>query len=398
MSAQQAASALLTYSLDVLVDMNGNGLSTGLFILSYRPAVVQVSYLGDPYTTGADFVDYFLADAVVTPVEYTTQLFTEKLLILSNSYLVSSHIEWQSHLVQYSSPIPRTKFVSYLKPLGDYTRNSALQSSEDRVYFGSFHGPTKIDPTVFHIWMNILQFLPNGELVLLKMPNSSNSKDIVQQVLTDLPELSANIRRKYYNNNCTENRYLQLAYHGIDLSQVSYLPSLDWDKHLYVKSGFTMYLDTLFKNGHSTSVDATFAAIPIVALGGVLYNAGRSTESITHFANSNFGMVSSVKEYEDLVIRLTKTDKGKRVLARWREQLFAQRNSSLFFNVQYTAYDVINSFQGSIDAVTVNSRLDQLCSLNGRFCSARRRNSDQYLQLNGKSHFHIFAAGAKDQV
>ncbi|RYH17978.1 hypothetical protein EON65_27830 [archaeon] len=314
MSAQQAASVLLTYSLDVLVEMNGSGLSTGIFVLSYRPAVVQVSYLGDPYTTGADFVDYFLADSVVTPIEYTAQLFTEKLLILSTSYMVSSHLLWQSHLLQYNAPIPRSEFVPYLQSLGSHTQYSVYSKrlhNEDRVHFASFHGPTKIDPTVFHIWMNILHFLPNGELVLARMPNTTSGKEIVQQVHQDLPEAIPNIARKYYNNNCTENRYLQCAYHGVHVSQLSVLPSLEWDEHLYVKSGFTMYLDTLFKNGHSTSVDATFAAIPIVALGGVLYNAGRSTQSITHYSNSAFGMVSSVKEYEDLVVRLTKTNKGK---------------------------------------------------------------------------------------
>ncbi|RYH17977.1 hypothetical protein EON65_27825 [archaeon] len=87
---------------------------------------------------------------------------------------------------------------------------------------------------------------------------------------------------------------------------------------------------------------------------------------------------------------------GKRVLSKWREQLFAQRNSSLFFNVQYTAYDMINSFQGSIDAITVDSRLNQLCIEEVRFCSMRRRSTEQYVQLNGKSQFHIFAASAKD--
>lgn len=50
-------------------------LCTALFVLSglglmgHRPAPVQISYIGFPVSTGASYIDYYLADHVALPAE-----------------------------------------------------------------------------------------------------------------------------------------------------------------------------------------------------------------------------------------------------------------------------------------------------------------------------------------
>ena len=62
----QAAARIARAGVDVLVDLNGHTRGSGLPLLRYRPAPVQMSWLGFPATTGAPFVDFWLADPAVS--------------------------------------------------------------------------------------------------------------------------------------------------------------------------------------------------------------------------------------------------------------------------------------------------------------------------------------------
>jgi len=53
--------------IDILVDLKGYTGACRPEIFAFRPAPVQVSYLGYPGSTGADFMDYAIADRTVLP-------------------------------------------------------------------------------------------------------------------------------------------------------------------------------------------------------------------------------------------------------------------------------------------------------------------------------------------
>ena len=57
-------------------------------ILAYRPAPVQVSYLGYPGTLGAAYVDYLMADETVIPEE-AKRHYAEQVVWLPDSYQVN---------------------------------------------------------------------------------------------------------------------------------------------------------------------------------------------------------------------------------------------------------------------------------------------------------------------
>src|SRR5262249_10728285 len=70
-SATDRDVAGLINDLGVHIAVDLNGLSGGCRpdILAYRPAPIQVSYLGFAGTTGADFIDYILADGTALPFD-----------------------------------------------------------------------------------------------------------------------------------------------------------------------------------------------------------------------------------------------------------------------------------------------------------------------------------------
>ena len=60
MSNRDAAREIHADGIDILVDLKGYTKDARSEILSYRPAPIQVNYLGYPGTMGADFVDYII--------------------------------------------------------------------------------------------------------------------------------------------------------------------------------------------------------------------------------------------------------------------------------------------------------------------------------------------------
>ena len=60
----------------------------GIGILARRAAPIQATYLGFPGTSGADFIDYVIADKIVLPVDQQP-FFSEKIVHLPDSYQVN---------------------------------------------------------------------------------------------------------------------------------------------------------------------------------------------------------------------------------------------------------------------------------------------------------------------
>jgi protein O-GlcNAc transferase len=59
-------------------------------IFAMRPAPIQVSYMGFPGTTGAEYIDYLVTDELVSPTRYA-HIYSEKLVHLPHCYFVNDY-------------------------------------------------------------------------------------------------------------------------------------------------------------------------------------------------------------------------------------------------------------------------------------------------------------------
>jgi predicted O-linked N-acetylglucosamine transferase (SPINDLY family) len=73
--------------IDILVDINGHTMGNLLPALLYKPAPIQISWLGHVHSLGISKVDYFITDATADPPGMTEDHFVEKLLRLPESFL-----------------------------------------------------------------------------------------------------------------------------------------------------------------------------------------------------------------------------------------------------------------------------------------------------------------------
>ena len=88
MSDQEAAEAIVTEKIDILVNLNGYFGLPRMGVFAHRPAPVQVNYLGFPATLGASYLDYIVADKFVIP-QSAVQFYTEKIATLPHAYQVN---------------------------------------------------------------------------------------------------------------------------------------------------------------------------------------------------------------------------------------------------------------------------------------------------------------------
>lgn len=92
MSTKSAAEYVASFGIDMMIDLNGHTLNSGLRILEYRPAPLQFSFLGFPMTTAHECIDIFVSDKIVSPPNFENH-FTEKLAYMPSTYMVTDHLQ-----------------------------------------------------------------------------------------------------------------------------------------------------------------------------------------------------------------------------------------------------------------------------------------------------------------
>jgi predicted O-linked N-acetylglucosamine transferase (SPINDLY family) len=87
-SDRDVAKLLRELQVDIAIDLQGHTSKAREGILAFRPAPIQVNYLGYPGTMGADFIDYVIADKIVLPFDQQPH-YAEKIVHLPECYQVN---------------------------------------------------------------------------------------------------------------------------------------------------------------------------------------------------------------------------------------------------------------------------------------------------------------------
>jgi protein O-GlcNAc transferase len=253
-SHAEAAGRIHQDGIDILVDLKGYTTHARTEIMAYRPAPIQVNYLGYPGTMGADFIDYIIADPFIAP-ESEQRFYGEELVHLPDCYQCNDSKR------QIAERTPS---------------RSECGLPEEGFVFCCFNNSYKITPAFFRIWMRLLKAVPGSVLWLLK------SNSLVEY----------NLRQ-------------QAAAHDVDSQRLIFAPRRPLPEHLARHRQADLFLDTLPCNAHTTASDALWAGLPVLTCTGVTF-AGRVAGSLLHAAGMHEFVTSSAKEYESFAFRLAK--------------------------------------------------------------------------------------------
>ena len=263
--------------IDIAVDLKGYTADARPGILAWRPAPVQVNYLGYPGTLGAEYIDYVVADAVVIPPGDEAH-YAERVVRLPESYQVND--------------------ARPSMPERGPTRAEAGLPAAGMV-FCSFNNSYKITPPVFAVWMRLLRAVEGSVLWLLE--GNAAAPDNLRRVA---------------------------GAHGIAPERLLFAPVVKHAEHLARQRLADLFLDTLPVNAHTTASDALGVGLPVVTCAGKAF-AGRVAASVLRAAGLPELVTSGLAEYEALALRLARQPKE---LAAIRAKLVRESDSFPLFD------------------------------------------------------------------
>ena len=244
-------------------------------ILAYRPAPIQVNYLGYPGTTGAEFIDYIIVDPFLVPPAMAP-FFSEKLVYIPVSYQPNMHRLISEHFPSRAEyGLPDSVFV-----------------------FCCFNNTYKVTAKIFAIWMRLLLAVPDSVLWLLECNPLAKT------------------------NLCHE-----ASTHGIDPRRLVFSPKQELATHLARHRHADLFLDTLPVGGHTTASDALWAGLPLICCAGETFASRVSGSLLTALGLPEL-ITQSLEEYEALALHLAQHPDE---LAELRRRLWSARLTSPLF-------------------------------------------------------------------
>ena len=211
LSLAETAQRIRDDGIDILVDLAGHSADSGLPVLAWKPAPVQISGLGYMATTGLPAVDYFLTDEIVDPPGEHEAYFTENLLYLPSQF---------SYTGRNDVPVS----------------TGAPCRGRGYVVFGVFNRYRKITDEMLLDWQVILEQVP-GSWLLLK------SEELGSDSLTDLA-------------------YERLKQLGLPMERILFEPSTADYMERYL--AVDIALDTYPYPGGGTTCDALYMGVPVI--------------------------------------------------------------------------------------------------------------------------------------
>jgi protein O-GlcNAc transferase len=252
LSAADGAALLRRDGVDVAVDLSGWTRHNRLDVFARRPAPLQLTWLGYPGTTGADFFDGVLADDAVAPAA-DQPFFSEPLIRLPRCFQINDR---------------RRRAVDETPTKTD------CGLPEDGFVFACFNHAPKISPAIFDIWMRLLRRTPGAALWLRDGP----------------PLLTGNLRA-------------EAAARGVDPDRLVFASHLPMSRHLARYRLVDLVVDTFPYGGHTTVSDALWMGCPAVVRRGDTF-ASRVAAGLLISSGLPEAVAGSAAEYEATALSL----------------------------------------------------------------------------------------------
>ena len=275
--------------IDIAVDLKGFTRATRMKVFAYRPAPIQVAWLGYPGTCGAGFIDYVIGDPVVTPREVQPE-YSERIAQMPWSY----------------QPNDRQR------PLGTPTTRAMCGLPAEAFVFCCFNNAYKIMPAVFDRWCALLHAVPDSVLWLYEA-----------------------------NPQATDNLQREARERGIDPGRIFFAPFVAQERHLARLAVADLFLDTLPYNAHTTASDALWAGVPLVTCIGDTF-ASRVAASLLRAVGCDELITRSLDEYQALALALA-GDRAR--LAEIRQRLIDSREAAPLFDSPRFAIGIERLFE-----------------------------------------------------
>jgi predicted O-linked N-acetylglucosamine transferase (SPINDLY family) len=214
-----AAAARLIHAdgIHVLIDLSGHTAHNRLPVFGYKPAPVQVTWLGYFATTGVAEIDYLLADPVSVPPAH------------------------QSHFSEAIWYLPDSR-LCFTPPAAEMPVTPLPALANGFVTFGNFQNLAKLNDAVLSLWARVLTALPNARL---RLQNKQLADAEVRQ------QLGQRLQRV-----------------GIGVDRVTMHGPQPREAYLAAHGEVDLILDTFPFPGGTTTCESLWMGVPTLTLAG----------------------------------------------------------------------------------------------------------------------------------
>ncbi len=203
---------------DILVDLTGHRFPHRLGVLAMKPAPLQLSWLGNPNTTGLETVDYRLSDDIVNPDD-------------DQRYYLEGLIRLAGGMHAFRAP--------------GYAPNVAPSPARTAgcITYGSFNELAKMTSETIDTWAQILGLVPKSRMIIKSQP---------------------------FCEATTRKRILAaFEARGVEKSRIDLVPQMrSGQGHLRLYARVDIALDTFPYTGRTSTCEALWMGVPVVTLKG----------------------------------------------------------------------------------------------------------------------------------
>jgi predicted O-linked N-acetylglucosamine transferase (SPINDLY family) len=254
MSDEDAARQIRNDGIDILIDLAGHTAENRLPVFARKPAPVQASWLGYPYTTGLSSVDYRISDIFADPAGMSERYYSETIFRL-----------------------PATS-TCYHPPRVSPEVGSLPALALGGITFGSFNNLVKVTHEVRALWARILLATPGSRLMLKAGPLADNA-------------MKQKLMAEFAGYGITAERLILAAH---DAGHFEHL-----DRYNTIDIG----LDPFPYNGTTTSFEALWMGVPIVSMVGDRYTSRMGISILSNLGLSEF-LADTQEDYAAIATRL----------------------------------------------------------------------------------------------
>lgn len=288
LSDTQAAEVVRDKRIEILVELKGYTNQSRPGIAAFRPAPIQVHYLGHPGTLGAPFIDYLIADPVIVPPS-ADQYYSEAIVRLSRCYQANDR--------------QRTAAASLSHE--DYGLDP------NKITLCCFNQTYKITSSRLSLWGEVMAQFPQTQLWLLTGPGDANQRIV----------------------------HFLSSYH-IDASRIIFAPEMSVGHHLARYRLADLFVDTYPVTAHTTASDSLFMSCPLLTQKGISFVASVAA-SINHYSGMDELICENSETYRTKLIELV-GDPAK--LKRMRADLELRHDRLGPFQTDLLARDLEKAF------------------------------------------------------
>lgn len=216
-SDSEIAQCIRDDNIDIQFELNGFTKDSKLRAMAYKPAPIQIYWLGYPYTTGLKEMDYILLDSYFRPED--DDFLVEKPLMMPDSWVCFGGM--QNVPISDQTPFERNGFIT----------------------LGSLNNTYKFTPDSIAAWARVMNEVPNSRFLLVRPECSSMT-------------MCTNLAAEFEKHGIGRDRLNFVNNKATGLSHFDFYDEID------------LTLDTFPLVGGTTTCDALWMGVPVISLVG----------------------------------------------------------------------------------------------------------------------------------